>query len=98
MYEKFATPLINRLEKHFVLTSSVLEDWQGEVLRKFEAWISQFCETRWSSCGCDVPLFYCLLCLSHAGAGNLHEEMLLLVTRRTHQQLLCFKLLTFSGD
>ena len=46
VYEKFATPLINRLEKHFVLTSSVLEDWQEEVLKKFEAWISKFCETR----------------------------------------------------
>ena len=47
VYEKFATPLINRLEKHFVLTSSVLEDWQKELLREFEAWISQFCETRY---------------------------------------------------
>ena len=46
VYEKFATPLINRLEKHFILTSSVLEDWQKELLREFEAWISQFCETR----------------------------------------------------
>jgi hypothetical protein len=44
VYEKFATPLINRLEKHFVLTSSVLEDWQEELLGKLEAWISQFCE------------------------------------------------------
>ena len=47
VYEKFATPLINRLEKHFILTSSVLEDWQKELLREFEAWISQFCETRY---------------------------------------------------
>ncbi len=40
--EKFPTPLINRLEKHFVLTSSVLVDWQLEVLQEFEEWIRQF--------------------------------------------------------
>lgn len=42
MYEKFPTPLINRLEKHFVLTSSILEDWQEDVLNKFQEWISNF--------------------------------------------------------
>ncbi len=42
VYEKFPTPLINRLEKHFVLTSSVLLDWQLEVLQEFEEWIRQF--------------------------------------------------------
>ncbi len=41
VYEKFPTPLINRLEKHFVLTSSILEDWQEKVLRKFQEWISK---------------------------------------------------------
>ena len=47
VYQKFPTPLINRLEKHFVLTSSVLEDWQSELLKGFERWISQFCEARY---------------------------------------------------
>ena len=42
VYEKFPTPLINRLEKHFVLTSSILEDWQVNVLEKFQEWISKF--------------------------------------------------------
>lgn len=42
VYEKFPTPLINRLEKHFVLTSSVLHDWQQEVLQEFEEWIRRF--------------------------------------------------------
>ena len=41
-YEKLATPLINRLEKHYVLTSSVLKDWQKKVLKVFEEWISIF--------------------------------------------------------
>ena len=38
----FPTPLINRLEKHFVLTSSVLEDWQSEVLAELEEWVKMF--------------------------------------------------------
>ncbi|XP_064404373.1 E3 ubiquitin-protein ligase RNF213-like isoform X3 [Halichondria panicea] len=45
VYEKFPTPLINRLEKHFVLTSSILEDWQREVLTVFEKWIQDFSRT-----------------------------------------------------
>ena len=45
VYERFPTPLINRLEKHFVLTSSVLEDWQEEVLNDFEDWIKAFSDT-----------------------------------------------------
>ncbi len=46
VYEKFPTPLINRLEKHFVLTSSILEDWQEGVLEEFEEWITKFSEAR----------------------------------------------------
>ncbi len=42
VYEKFPTPLINRLEKHFVLTSSVLHEWQLDVLDEFKEWIHQF--------------------------------------------------------
>jgi hypothetical protein len=42
VYEKFPTPLINRLEKHFVLTSSILEDWQKTVLEEFQEWINKF--------------------------------------------------------
>ena len=42
MYDKFPTPLINRLEKHFVLTSSILEQWQEIVLTDFEKWIKKF--------------------------------------------------------
>ncbi len=42
VYSKFPTPLINRLEKHFVLTSSVLEKWQGDLLEIFTKWIFNF--------------------------------------------------------
>ena len=52
VYEKFPTPLINRMEKHFVLTSSVLEDWQETVLDQLEKWISQFCNTGFVLCVC----------------------------------------------
>ena len=45
MYEKFPTPLINRLEKHFVLTSSILEPWQESLLKKFKEWINKFSDT-----------------------------------------------------
>ena len=44
VYEKFPTPLINRLEKHFVLTSSILKDWQQDVLHDFIRWIKDFSE------------------------------------------------------
>ena len=42
VYEKFPTPLINRLEKHFVLTSSVLKEEQQDMLHHFQDWIKQF--------------------------------------------------------
>ena len=42
VYDHFPTPLINRMEKHFVLTSSILENWQEEVLDEFERWIEKF--------------------------------------------------------
>ena len=47
VYNEFATPLINRLEKHFVLASSILEEWQIEVLNRLEAWINKFSSVRW---------------------------------------------------
>ncbi|CAI8034865.1 E3 ubiquitin-protein ligase RNF213 [Geodia barretti] len=42
VYKEFPTPLINRLEKHFVLYSSVLEDWQTGILREMKQWITHF--------------------------------------------------------
>ena len=46
VYEKFPTPLINRLEKHFVLYSSVLEDWQTSTLERVKKWIKDFSDVR----------------------------------------------------
>ena len=47
VYKKFPTPLINRMEKHFVLTSSILKGWQRTVLKKFEHWINSFTRTEY---------------------------------------------------
>ena len=44
----FPIPLINRLEKHIILISSVLENWQEEVLQDFEQWIKDFSSIRYS--------------------------------------------------
>ena len=46
VYEEFPTPLINRLEKHFVLYSSVLEDWQTCTLERVKKWIKDFSDVR----------------------------------------------------
>ena len=46
VYDEFPTPLINRLEKHFVLYSSVLEGWQVDTLEQLEEWIEEFSHVR----------------------------------------------------
>lgn len=65
VYLKFPTPLINRLEKHFVLTSSILEEWQVHLLDTFVKWISDFSrlvylseETAFLILSVFVTLFY----------------------------------------
>ena len=45
VYEKFPIPLINRLEKHFVLTRTVLLSWQERVLDELVKWVKQFSKT-----------------------------------------------------
>lgn len=47
VYEKFPTPLINRLEKHFVSMSSVLKEWQKEVQDQLKSWAHLFCTDRY---------------------------------------------------
>ena len=46
VYSKFPIPLINRLEKHFVLTETILLKWQKEVYDKLMNWIKDFSEVR----------------------------------------------------
>ena len=38
VYEKFPIPLISRLEKHIVVTSSVFCEWQNDVLGLLKDW------------------------------------------------------------
>ena len=45
VYDKFPIPLINRLEKHFVLTRTVLLSWQERVLDALVKWVQQFSRT-----------------------------------------------------
>ena len=74
VYDKFPTPLINRLEKHFVLTSSVLKDWQLEVLDNFKQWIKGFSHIRFfglSVLHCDT--LNCLAYRDHSGRGDFKE-------------------------
>ena len=42
VYSRFPTPLVNRLEKHIVDTSTVLNERQKEILAKLINWIKNF--------------------------------------------------------
>ncbi|XP_072046322.1 E3 ubiquitin-protein ligase rnf213-alpha-like [Amphiura filiformis] len=42
VYERFPTPLINRLEKHFLATSTMLTDAQQHLLKEIEQWVHRF--------------------------------------------------------
>jgi len=42
VYEEFPTPLINRLEKHFVVTSTVLTENQKKLLTEVKAWANKY--------------------------------------------------------
>ncbi|XP_072028272.1 E3 ubiquitin-protein ligase RNF213-like [Amphiura filiformis] len=42
VYERFPTPLINRLEKHFLATSTMLTMDQREIVTQLEQWVKKF--------------------------------------------------------
>ena len=42
VYKKFPTPLINRLEKHFVVTSTILTDEQMRIMKRLTRWAEDF--------------------------------------------------------
>ena len=42
MYEEFPTPLINRLEKHYLVTSIILSKNQIKVMKEIEFWVKGF--------------------------------------------------------
>ncbi|KAJ7339358.1 hypothetical protein OS493_005752 [Desmophyllum pertusum] len=44
VYNRFPIPLINRLEKHFLVMSSGLTEPQEQLAKKLEAWVEDFAE------------------------------------------------------
>ena len=42
VYKDFPTPLINRLEKHFVVTSTILTEPQKQIMSKLLKWANDF--------------------------------------------------------
>lgn len=42
VYKEFPTPLINRLEKHYVVTATVLTDTQKEIVQSLTKWAESF--------------------------------------------------------
>ena len=45
VYKEFPTPLINRLEKHFVVTSTILTDEQLKLEKELKTWVNNFTPT-----------------------------------------------------
>ena len=45
VYEKFPIPLIHRLEKHVVVTHTVLLPWQEKVLDELVKWVKLLSRT-----------------------------------------------------
>ena len=43
VYNEFPTPLINRLEKHYVVTSTILTEEQKKMETDLRKWIDIFC-------------------------------------------------------
>ena len=81
VYEKFPTPLINRLEKHFVLTSSVLNKWQEILLKNLDKWVQDFSNPRYTFL--IMHSYGTMIGLSFVVAPNTNRPMLLLGSRRT---------------
>ena len=95
VYKSFPTPLINRLEKHFVLTSTILEEWQCKVLEEFNHWIKHFSQTRYftllqSLHRKNFSIFYAVIPV----VISLKRPMHLLAIRKTPQQLWFSRLLS----
>ena len=44
VYNKFPIPLINRMEKHFLVMSSGLTEKQKHVTKELQAWVEEFAE------------------------------------------------------
>jgi len=45
VYKKFPTPLINRLEKHFLTINTMLDERQQDLAKELENWAKDFATT-----------------------------------------------------
>ena len=70
MYDKFPIPLINRLEKHLVTTSTILVPDQQEVLQLLEQWIDGFTEVQGYIT--DASVSPASFCINSTTFGSLH--------------------------
>ena len=59
VYDKFPIPLINRLEKHLVTTSTILRPVQQEALRILEEWVESF--TKVKGCICSISVAWVMM-------------------------------------
>lgn len=53
VYEEFPTPLINRLEKHFLVTSTILTAKQEILLKMIEDWVEDYLQVSTMCVGCQ---------------------------------------------
>ena len=60
VYEKFPTPLINRLEKHFVLMSSILSTKEKTIMEHLQLWIQNFSKVDTRSVSILIYISCCL--------------------------------------
>ena len=61
VYDKFPIPLINRLEKHLVTTSTILWPDQQKALQILEEWVESFTEVKGCICSISVA---CVMIIS----------------------------------
>jgi len=83
VYEEFPTPLINRLEKHFVVTSTVLTENQKLLLEEVKTWANKYACVRLVIIDFFVVLCYLIEIIR--AVEILKWEMRLLDTRMTLQ-------------
>ena len=61
MYESFPIPLINRLEKHFLVMSTILNERQSELSKMINNWAEEFSNLKFGRL--DLLLHFAILIL-----------------------------------
>ncbi|XP_029401802.1 E3 ubiquitin-protein ligase RNF213 isoform X2 [Mus pahari] len=46
VYQQFPVPLINRLEKHYLDMSTVLQGWQRSIVQELQQWAQEFADVK----------------------------------------------------